>query len=247
MNPRPGADGRCYLIVNADDFGQSAGVNRGIIQAHEQGILTSASLMVRWPHAGEAASYARGNASLGVGIHIDLGEWAFRDGEWVRLYSVVDEGDPTAVEQEVSSQLAAFRRLMGRDPTHIDSHQHVHRREPARSIVSQIAGTLGVPLRDLDARVRYCGNFYGQDDTGAALPEGITADALVGILSGLEPGFTELCCHPAAEPDLDTMYRLERLQELASLCDPHVRDAVGAMGIELCSFSRVGSTPAKSQ
>jgi predicted glycoside hydrolase/deacetylase ChbG (UPF0249 family) len=47
------------LIVNADDFGQSAGVNRGVIEAHENGIVTSASLMVRWPDAADAARYAR--------------------------------------------------------------------------------------------------------------------------------------------------------------------------------------------
>ena len=39
------------VIVNADDFGQSAGINRGIVEAHERGIVTSASLMVRWPAA----------------------------------------------------------------------------------------------------------------------------------------------------------------------------------------------------
>jgi predicted glycoside hydrolase/deacetylase ChbG (UPF0249 family) len=48
-----------YLIVNADDFGQSHGVNRGVIEAFENGIVTSASLMVRWPAAVEAAAYAR--------------------------------------------------------------------------------------------------------------------------------------------------------------------------------------------
>ena len=48
-----------YLIVNADDFGQSHGVNRGIIEAHERGVVTSASLMVRWPAARKAAAYAR--------------------------------------------------------------------------------------------------------------------------------------------------------------------------------------------
>src|SRR4051794_16830036 len=46
-----------YVIVNADDFGQSRGINRGIILAHEQGIVTSASLMVRWAAAAEAAAY----------------------------------------------------------------------------------------------------------------------------------------------------------------------------------------------
>jgi predicted glycoside hydrolase/deacetylase ChbG (UPF0249 family) len=64
-----------YLIVNADDFGQSPGINRGIIEAHEQGIVTSASLMTRWLAAGEAALYAKQFPKLSVGLHLDLGEW----------------------------------------------------------------------------------------------------------------------------------------------------------------------------
>ena len=48
-----------YLIVNADDFGLSPGANRGIMGAHEHGIVTSASLMVRWPVAAEAAAYLK--------------------------------------------------------------------------------------------------------------------------------------------------------------------------------------------
>ena len=46
------------LIVNADDFGLSPGVNAGVIEAHERGIVTSASLMVRWPRREQAAAYA---------------------------------------------------------------------------------------------------------------------------------------------------------------------------------------------
>ena len=52
-----------YLIVNADDFGLSPGVNRGVVQAHERGIVTSASLMVRQPAAGAAAACARAHTS----------------------------------------------------------------------------------------------------------------------------------------------------------------------------------------
>ena len=68
-----------YLIVNADDFGQSPGVNRGVIAAHERGVVTSTSLMVRWPSAAAAAAYAREHPALSVGLHVDLGEWACRD------------------------------------------------------------------------------------------------------------------------------------------------------------------------
>src|SRR5436190_23980393 len=65
---------RRAVIVNADDFGQSAGINRGIIEAHERGIVTSASLMVRWPAAPAAAAYACAHRGLSVGLHVDLGE-----------------------------------------------------------------------------------------------------------------------------------------------------------------------------
>ncbi|HMC98912.1 MAG TPA: ChbG/HpnK family deacetylase, partial [Ferruginibacter sp.] len=60
------------LIVNADDFGQSKGINEGIITAHEQGIVTSASLMVRYEHANDAAKLSLRNEELSVGLHVDL-------------------------------------------------------------------------------------------------------------------------------------------------------------------------------
>ena len=83
-------------IVNADDFGQSAGINRGIVEAHERGIVTSASLMVRWPAASAAAAYARAHPRLSVGLHVDLGESIYRDGEWIALYERVDRADARA-------------------------------------------------------------------------------------------------------------------------------------------------------
>src|SRR5689334_3870836 len=94
-----------HLIVNADDFGLSEGVNRGIIQAHERGILTSASLMVRWPAAGEAALYAMAHPKLSVGLHVELGEWIFVQGEWRIKYEVVPARDRERVFVEVWRQI----------------------------------------------------------------------------------------------------------------------------------------------
>lgn len=235
-----------YLIVNADDFGQSPGVNRGIIQAHRQGIVTSASLMVRWSAAPEAARYSRDHPSLSVGLHVDLGEWAYRDGTWVPLYEVVDMGDTAAVSREVGCQLSAFRRLVGKDPTHVDSHQHVHQRESVVcDALVELAQELAVPLRHFSPHVRYCGDFYGQTPEGFPLPNSITAEALIHILMELPPGITELACHPGEGDDLNTMYRAERAWEVAVLCEPRVRTALNASGIELHSFANLsaGSSP----
>src|SRR5215831_3654590 len=98
------------LIVNADDFGQSPGVNRGIIQAHERGIVTSASLMVRWRAAAEAAAYARAHPRLGLGLHVDLGEWEYRDGDWTMLYQLVP-----AARQPAISTLVPYTPLSRSD------------------------------------------------------------------------------------------------------------------------------------
>jgi chitin disaccharide deacetylase len=229
-----------YLIVNADDFGVSPDVNRGIIEAHERGIVTSTSFMPRWPAAIEAAEYARAHPQFGVGLHIDLSEWICRDGNWEPLYEVVSLEDPKAVRDEIHRQLDRFRQLLGRDPDHIDSHQHAHRNEPVLSAAREIAQQLHVPLRHFSS-VRYCGEFYGQGGVGEPYPELISPDALINIVRSLAPGATELCCHPARGADLQTMYLHEREIELASLCDSRVGQAVKEAGMNLCTFSSIAA------
>jgi chitin disaccharide deacetylase len=225
-----------YLIVNADDFGQSPGVNRGIIEAHNHGIVTSTSLMTRWLAAGEAALYAKENPKLSIGLHLDLGEWVYRDGAWVPFYTVVPFDDHAAVESEIFRQLEDFRYLIGREPSHMNSHQHVHMREPVRSIASRLCESLGIPLRDLSPQINYFLKFYGQTTEGLPFPSGIGVDRLIQVLSTLPSGVTVLVCHPGDAADLKTVYQRERLEELKVLCDPRVRAALDDFGIQLCSF-----------
>ena len=226
-----------FLIVNADDFGLSPGVNHGIVRAHHDGIVTSASLMVRQPGAAEAADYARQCPSLSVGLHLDLGEWIYRGGEWSALYQVVPTDDVGAARDETARQLEAFLRLLGRPPTHVDSHQHVHRSEPLLGIAQSLAADLRVPLRHFAPGVRYCGDFYGQGGRGEPLPHLITPAALAEVIRALPPGVTELACHPGDDPTLDSPYRDERIAEVGALCHPMVRAALGAGGAKLVSFS----------
>src|SRR5690349_17964614 len=109
-----------YVIFNADDFGASTGVNRGIRDSHERGVVTSASLMVTGRGAAEAVSISRDHPELAVGLHWDVCGEDERD---------FDLDDLAAVRQEFESQLQRFLDLMGRMPTHIDSHRHLHRGE----------------------------------------------------------------------------------------------------------------------
>jgi predicted glycoside hydrolase/deacetylase ChbG (UPF0249 family) len=144
--------------------------------------------------------------------------------------------DESAVEAECRAQLEAFRALLGRDPTHLDSHQHTHMSEPVASAAGRLAAELGVPLR---ARgIRYEGGFYGQTGKGEPLPEAITAESLIDLVASLPAGSTELGCHPGLGMRAgESSYGLEREDEVRALCDPRVRETIESEGIELRSFA----------
>jgi chitin disaccharide deacetylase len=231
------------LIVNADDFGRSPGINAGIVRAHKHGIVTSASLMVRWPSARRAAQSARALPRLGVGLHLDLGEWAPANGEWRQSYHVVDTSDAKAVDREARAQLAYFRQLVGADPTHLDSHQHVHREGPAAEVVDALGRELCVPVRGRTSGISYCGEFYGQARDGSPLHDAITRENLVAILRRLPVGVTELACHPGERDVGDRLYGIERTLELAQLCDPRTRAVIDEEVIALTSFRGIRLHP----
>jgi chitin disaccharide deacetylase len=235
-----------YLIVNADDFGRSPDINRGVITAHERGIVTSASLMVRWPAAQEAAEYARSRPSFGLGLHLDLGEWVHKGGLWTEVYKVTAR-KRASIEGEVERQLSVFRELVGRPPTHLDSHQHVHRREPVRSILAESGRALDVPVREVTPEVRYCGAFYGQTRDGGPLPGAVGVESLLKIIAELPQGVTELGCHPADGRDFESSYLLPRAEELRTLCDPAVARALAAEGVLLASFADLPEIVASAQ
>jgi len=225
------------LIVNADDLGLSAGVNAGIVEAHQRGIVTSASLMVRAPAAAAAVASVSEHSQLAVGLHLDVAEWQYDDGAWRATYERCSPEDAIAVEAECRGQLSAFRELTGRDPTHLDSHQHTHMSEPVASIAARLAVELEVPLR---ARgIRYEGGFYGQSGKGEPYPAGIEPEHLIELIEALPSGWTELGCHPGVGSDAQSSYASEREQEVEALCDPRVRATIEREEIQLRSFAQL--------
>jgi predicted glycoside hydrolase/deacetylase ChbG (UPF0249 family) len=162
------------------------------------------------------------------------------------LYEVVPLDDRDAIGEEVQRQLDTFLALLERKPTHVDSHRHVHLREPIRSVAKQIGMGLGVPVRHFTPKVKYCGAFYGQTTDGRPNPDWISAAALIEVLAALSPGVTELACHPGEGDDIGTMYNVERVAETEVLCDPGVRHALAGQEIQLRSFGELalGGSPA---
>jgi chitin disaccharide deacetylase len=228
------------LIINADDLGLSQGVNAGILRAHARGIVTSASLMVRQAGVHEAVRLATEHPALALGLHVDLGQWDYVRGEWVAAYMRCEQTDETAVNVECRSQLQAFRALLGCEPTHLDSHQHIHNSEPVASVMRVLAAELGVPLRGQS--IRYEGGFYGQTGKGEPAPEGITAEHLALLIGELPAGWTELGCHPGIGLVAESSYGHERQLEVQALCDPRVSAALQQAGVRLRSFADFNDT-----
>ena len=212
------------LIVTADDFGISHGVNRGIVQAHREGILTSTSLMVNRPAAGAAAALARACPELSVGLHLEL--------------DAVGAGDVAA---GLERQLDRFSELVGAPPTHLDSHHDVHRHPRVLPHVLALAERMAVPVRGYSG-VRHYSKFYGQWG-GETHLEQISVDGLLRLLDAeLGPGVTELTCHAGyVDEELVSSYAGEREAELRTLCDPRVRQGLGERGIGLAGFRDLGA------
>lgn len=224
------------LIVNADDFGLSEDTNRGIIQCRQEGILTSVSLMVRAPAAAAAVEYAAGDSSLSLGLHVELGEWEYRGDQWVQTVPVVPLDDPQAVQDEIFRQVDAFIKLTGKNPTHLDSHQHVHQRNTVQLLMRELAETMGVVLRANSPAVRFLGGFFGQDEHLQPRPEYVSVDNLLRLLDQLQPGITEMSCHPGLDKSLNSSYCDQRLLEVQTLCDPRIRQAIRDHDIRLVPF-----------
>jgi predicted glycoside hydrolase/deacetylase ChbG (UPF0249 family) len=246
------------LIVNADDFGRTCGINRGVVEAHRRGVVTSATLMVSYEGATEAAALARENAGLGVGLHLALtGGPPTLPPE--RLPSLVDargmlpskpEGlagaRPAEVMAEARGQLRRFRELMGRDPTHFDSHHHSQRLPIVYDVLVTLAWEAGLPVRNggpgMGERLRREGILTTDVFIEAFYDMGATLEGMLAILDDIGAGVTELMCHPAVvdeELRAASSYANQRTRELEVLTHREVRQALQALGIKLVHFGEL--------
>jgi hopanoid biosynthesis associated protein HpnK len=149
------------LIVNADDLGWTAGVNRGIAEAHRNGIVTSASLLANGGAFAEAVELARDASGLGVGVHVNLNDGPpvapresvpslvndsgeFEGGPDGLLLKIATRGlSMREVEIEWGAQISKARDA-GIEPTHVDGHKHVHMLPGLFEIALRLAKRYGI-------------------------------------------------------------------------------------------------------
>jgi chitin disaccharide deacetylase len=159
------------LILNADDFGLTRGINRGIIRAHRDGILTSATLMANGPAFDDAVELARENPNLGIGCHLVLsGGAAVAPRDQVPSLTAADGALPDSlaalvvrvtsgsirtvdIETELRTQIEKIRAA-GIEPTHVDTHKHTHCHPRVMNVVARVARACGIskirnPVEDL--------------------------------------------------------------------------------------------------
>jgi predicted glycoside hydrolase/deacetylase ChbG (UPF0249 family) len=245
------------LIVNADDFGRATGVDNGIVRAHRDGIVTSTTFMTNAPSTSHAASLARSTPTLDLGVHLVL-SYAKPLSDPSRLPSLVREDgsfrrpsellarpiDRAEALVEYRAQYARARQLVGREPTHVDTHHWVHDHPALSWAVCELARETGAAARAHTPEQR---DEYRAK--GVRTPDHFTREFqhaghievadLLALLSRLEDGVTELMCHPG-EPDSELVatsaYARERPIELGTLTDVRVRAALETRRIALTTF-----------
>ncbi len=215
-----------YLIINADDFGYSYGINKGIIEAVKNGTVTSTSVMV-YGNAVDEVNLLHDIPNISVGLHVHM------------------ENTIPNAQEEFNKQIAIFTTLFDRKPDHIDVHK------PRSSDLSQLIPLLskyskenGTPVREL-GHAKSVKDFFGIDikNGGKYDPNRITVESLIRILDTLDEGVSEIMCHVGySDENLKSMssYSDAREIELRTLTDTRVTNFINnTPDLKLVSWNEV--------
>jgi len=245
------------VIVNADDFGFSKGVNLGIAEAYRNGLVRSATMMANMPGFEHGVEVSRQNPCLEIGVHLtltagrSLGERYSTitddQGNLLRLAEVERRAnagtlDLDEVEAEYEAQIQKVLEA-GIRPSHFDGHHHTQNLAGVVGVFLKLASKYGVGVRINDKSLLtggyagikttacFSGDFYG---------EGATAGNLKAIISGCGGASIEIMSHPAYIdcPLLSlSSYNTKRCVELDVLTGSEVAEFIRENGHQICSFA----------
>ncbi|SDN71025.1 hypothetical protein SAMN04487897_104161 [Paenibacillus sp. yr247] len=246
-----------YLIVNADDFGISPGVNKGVVEAYKAGGITSTTLMVNMPGFKDAINWSRSLPDLGVGLHFNLTygrpvsnpnsipSLVQKDGTFYNIKTVCTR-DERDIETELTAQWNRFL-ASGLRPTHLDSHHHIHQIFPSvYKTMAHLAEKENIPMR------------RSQTTDETVYPSPLMTDyvildtyekqdglnLLLQYLNQLPEGTTELMCHPGYADDIlreISEWTDAREAELAVFRDPAIKQTCQALNIQPIHYGMLSS------
>lgn len=268
------------LIVNADDYGRDDDVSRGIRHSHLHGIVTSTTAMMNMPASEANLRLAvQETPSLGLGVHLVLtsGKPML---EKEAVPTLVDEHgaflrptprranlsgiNPEEVMAEWRAQIEKYIRVVGRSPSHLDSHHH------SSYFTAELFQVMLILAQEYDCAIRLPGHYkngkeIALDDelnewlTGITMPaleefqprtphrfvgtfyDGqATKPVLLDILQHLGNEDTEIMCHPGYAGEqliASSIYNLQRDREVEILTDPEVKRLIEERQINLISFA----------
>lgn len=248
------------LIVNADDFGFTHGINMGVVQAFTQGIVTSSTIMVNMPFADEAFELAKRH-KIPVGIHHNIthGENFLTgndkglfgtDGKanlirTGKLESVLTNTDMDLVIREYAAQIEYFYKHMGKMPTHMD-HHHNHQAVPGyKERYFAFAQSRNIPIRSrlyreaaefnlTTANTIISKEFFYEKD--------LYFNHLKSLLTLLPDGVTELVTHPSMKTGetIDSYTEIPRYMQVQVLTDPRIAKTIEELQIILTTYDEIG-------
>lgn len=252
------------LIINADDFGFTRDVNAGIVHAHREGVLTSATLMANGEAFDDALELARETPTLDIGCHLVLVQ-----GKSLLTRRPFPETLPQLLSAVAMRRLNVYAELRaqiekifsaGLRPSHLDSHKHAHMLPLIFRVVVRLAREFAITYvrLPLDETVRFAqlpcsaaNRFYRRvageyqiemtdHFLGFRLTGTLTEDTFAAALCSLREGTTEFMCHPGfMGPELRqarTRLKQSRLHELEALTSPRIRNLMAAEGVHLATF-----------
>lgn len=248
------------LIINADDFGYSRAINHAVIDTHREGILTSTTLMTNTTSFEHAVKLAKETPTLGVGVHLVLTHLKpLRDD----VPSLIDDNgnfyrpdayraglaiaDLEELYKEWDTQIQKMLDA-GLQPTHLDSHHHVHTlNEHHQDVILNLAKKYDLPVRgnlETDTPYRTTSYFEPSFDTVSVLDEIEQAHYLEALLERMkEYESTEVMCHVGYidEELLNHSSFIEpRMHQVELLIDSAFVDEIRAdKEIELVTFREI--------
>ena len=204
-----------YLIVNADDFGYSYGINKGIIEAHTNGIVTSTSVMVDAIAADEAKDLAK-FPNLSIGLHFEIKE-------------VVN------VKAELERQIDKFVAIVGRSPDHIDTHKRHTTDEGIKEVLEDYTKTHNIPVRNFNAKHV---DSFGINSDDSSITQ------LKRSIDEATDEYNELMTHAGYSDDYlreYSSYNDPREDELRSICDTEIKQYIQDKGLILINWRDLSS------